>query len=50
MPGFQVEHFRINMPTVFDAYLVPAAAIYIKLARLRQLVDDHFGHDPDAIQ
>lgn len=37
-------------PTVIDAYLARAAAIHIKLARLRQLADDHFGHDPDAIQ
>ena len=32
-----------------DAYLARAAAIHIKLARLQQLADDHFGHDPDAI-
>ena len=36
-------------PTATDAYLARAAAIRIKLARLQQLADDHFGHDPDAI-
>jgi len=35
--------------TAIDAYLARAAAIHIKLARLQQLADDHFGHDPDAI-
>ena len=32
-----------------DTYLARAAAIHIKLARLQQLADDHFGHDPEAI-
>ena len=36
-------------PTAIDAYLARAVAIHIKLARLQQLADDHFGHDPDAI-
>ena len=36
-------------PTATDAYLDCAAAIRTKLDRLRQLADDHFGHDPDAI-
>ena len=36
-------------PTAIDAYLARAAAIHIKLARLQQLADDHFGHYPDAI-
>ncbi|WP_154162945.1 hypothetical protein [Comamonas sp. CAH-2] len=31
-----------------DTYLARAAAIHNKLTRLRQLADDHFGHDPDA--
>ena len=35
--------------TALDAYLARAAAIHIKLARLQQLTDDHFGHDPEAI-
>jgi len=37
-------------PTATDAYLARAAAIHIKLAQLQQLADDHFGHDPEAIQ
>ena len=36
-------------PTAIDAYLALAAAIHLKLTRLQQLADDHFGHDPDAI-
>ena len=32
-----------------DAYLARTAAVHIKLARLQQLADDHFGHDPEAI-
>lgn len=32
-----------------DAYLARTAAIRIKLGRLQQIADDHFGHDPDAI-
>ena len=35
--------------TATDAYLARAAAIHNKLTRLRQLADDHFGHDPEAI-
>lgn len=35
--------------TATDTYLARAAAISIKLARLQQLADDHFGHDPDGI-
>lgn len=35
-------------PTAFDTYLARAAAIHTKLARLQQLADDHFGHDPDS--
>ena len=35
--------------TAIDAYLARAAAIHNKLTRLRQLADDHFGHDPCAI-
>lgn len=38
-----------TQPTAIDAYLARAAAIHIKLARLQQLANDHFGHDPDAI-
>ena len=35
--------------TALDAYFARTAAINAKLARLQQLADDHFGHDPDAI-
>jgi hypothetical protein len=35
--------------TALDAYLARTAAIRAKLERLQQLADDHFGHDPDAI-
>ncbi len=32
-----------------DAYLARTAAIHAKLERLQQFADDHFGHNPDAI-
>ena len=35
--------------TALDAYLARTTAIHAKLERLQQLADDHFGHDPDAI-
>ncbi len=35
--------------TALDTYLARTIAIHTKLERSRQLVDDHFGHDPDAI-
>jgi hypothetical protein len=35
--------------TATDTYLARAAAIHIKLARLQQLANDHFGHDLEAI-
>ena len=35
--------------TALDAYLARTAAIHAKLERLQQLADDHFGHEPDAI-
>ncbi|AKQ56462.1 Uncharacterised protein [Bordetella hinzii] len=38
-----------SQTAAIDAYLDRTAAIRIKLARLQQLADDHFGHDPDAI-
>lgn len=31
------------------AYATRTTQIRAKLARLQQLADDHFGHDPDAI-
>jgi hypothetical protein len=36
-------------PNVRDAYVAHTAEIHPKMARLQQLADDHFGHDPDAI-
>ncbi len=35
--------------TAIDTYLARTAAIHIKVARLRQLADNHFGHNLDAI-
>lgn len=35
--------------TALDTYLARAAALHIKLARLWQLADDHFGYDPATI-
>jgi hypothetical protein len=43
------EPTMATQPTAIDAYLARAAAIHIKFARLQQLADDHFGHDPEAI-
>jgi hypothetical protein len=43
------SHAMNTQPTAIDAYLARTAAIHIKLARLQQLADDHFGHYPDAI-
>jgi len=31
------------------AYAARATQIHVKLARLQQLADDHFGHDPNAV-
>lgn len=35
--------------TAIDAYLQRMAMIRDKIEALRQLADDHFGHNPDAI-
>lgn len=35
--------------TALDAYLQRLPIILDKIEALRQLADDHFGHDPDAI-
>ncbi len=32
-----------------DAYAARTTQIRAKLARLQQLADDHFGHDPNAV-
>lgn len=36
-------------PTAVDAYLQRLPLILDKIEALRQLADDHFGHNPDAI-
>ena len=38
-----------RLTDALDTYLARAAAIHNKLTRLRQLADDHFGHDLDDI-
>ena len=37
------------MTTALDTYLQGLPMILDKIEALRQLADDHFGHDPDAI-
>ncbi len=36
-------------PTALDTYLQRLPLILDKIEALRQLADDHFGNDPDAI-
>jgi len=38
-----------NQQTALDTYLQCLPMILDKIEALRQLADDHFGHDPDAI-
>ncbi len=38
-----------TQPTALDTYLQRLPLIIDKIEALRQLADDHFGHDPDAI-
>jgi hypothetical protein len=38
-----------TLPNVRAAYAARTTQIHAKLARLQQLADDHFGHDPDAV-
>ena len=38
-----------TQPTALDTYLQRLPMILDKIETLRQLADDHFGHDPDAI-
>lgn len=38
-----------TQPTALDTYLQRLPLILDKIESLRQLADDHFGHDPDAI-
>ncbi len=39
-----------NQPNALDTYLQRLPMIHDRIETLRQLADDHFGHDPDAIQ
>ena len=38
-----------NQQTALDTYLQRLPMILDKIEALRQLADNHFGHDPDAI-
>ena len=38
-----------TQPNALDTYLQRLPMILDKIDVLRQLADDHFGHDPDAI-
>lgn len=38
-----------TQPTALDTYLQRLPMIRDKIEALRQLADDHFGHDPEAI-
>ena len=38
-----------TQPTALDTYLQRLPMILDKIEALRQLADDHFGHNPDAI-
>ena len=38
-----------TQPTALDTYLQRLPLILDKIEALRQLADDHFGHDPEAI-
>lgn len=38
-----------TQPTALDTYLQRLPMILDKVAALRQLADDQFGHDPEAI-
>ena len=38
-----------TQPNALDTYLQRLPLILDKIEALRQLADDHFGHDPDAI-
>ncbi len=38
-----------TQPTALDTYLQRLQMILDKVEALRQLADDHFGHDPEAI-
>ena len=38
-----------TQPNALDTYLQRLPMIHDKIDALRQLADDHFGHDPDGI-
>ncbi len=38
-----------TQPTALDSYLPRMTMILDKIEALRQLADDHFGNDPEAI-
>lgn len=38
-----------TQPAALETYLQRLPLILNKIEALRQLADDHFGHDPDAI-
>lgn len=38
-----------TQPTALDTYLQRLPLILDKIEALRQLADDHFGHDPEPI-
>ena len=38
-----------TQPTALDTYLQRLPLILDNIEALRQLADDHFGHDPEAI-
>jgi hypothetical protein len=38
-----------TQPTALDTYLQRMPIIRDKIEALRQLADDHFGHDPEVI-
>ena len=38
-----------TQPTALDTYLQRLPMILDKIEALRQLADDHFGHDPEGI-
>ncbi|HNC98034.1 MAG TPA: hypothetical protein PKW90_18025, partial [Myxococcota bacterium] len=43
------EPAMATQTTALDTYLQRLPMILDKIEALRQLADDHFGHDPDAI-
>ena len=45
----QPEPAMTTQPNALDTYLQRLPLILDKIEALRQLADDHFGHQPDAI-